>query len=830
MPVTGVKMLFGKLGGFMKQSKKPALIVLAVIVVIGLAAGIAIGVKGGKKTSEKTSGESGTATSEVVSETTEKSSDSEEYTDSTPVVTDVDEEDFQFTEGMNDIAFTKNGNFYSEDFVLKVFSRKGGTIYYTLDGSSPLENGTEYSPEEGIPMESTLGTQPNIYPLSVAAVYEDGTDSGIYVHTYFVGAKVSSRYTTVIFNIVGNPDELDNGPDGIFYGDNYSDRGIESERMIHLEAFESDGTQILSQFAGVRVYGGYSRQNWQKSMKFFARSSYDENNSSFRLSCIDELRLDGTNTQILNFDKFVLRDSGNDYQFAYIRDELNQTLGARAGYDDYEAVRPAICYRNGKYVGLFWLHVSYCDDYFKDKYGSNPSLPEDSETEGEFYVLEGGDSFKSSDENDETVTALADAYEETYDDFVDRGVTDDSVYKELCDWMDVENYLDYFAFNIYLNNKDWPQNNYKCYAYVAADGESYTEGTVFDGKWRYLLHDADYTLGLYEQQETVAGYDTLKVVMNPSSDRYAPLFTALMDREDCREYFVKKMQDLANGAFSYESLTATLRSMNAERETEMTYYYNFLESSRDPSVWTNAEHFAGYTEIIGVFAKTRPNRSASYLKSKFALGSLYTLTVTNDGGSKLQINSYTTDAGADFTGSYFEDYATTVSAVVPYGKVFDYWEVNGVKNTAATLSVTASDIKDGAVTIVLHVKDDTVSGVYLSRISARDTDYVVLTNSGSSDSDVGGYTISADDAVYTIPANTVIAAGETLTIYANAAEKDPPENALSMDAPLSAGVTVVCSDGKTELANITLPKTHSGYVLEYDLFTRTYYETKAPEE
>ena len=811
----------------MKQSKKPAVIVLCVIAAIGIIAGIVLAITGGNRKEENGDGSVKTESTVSADTVTETGDLPEENPAPETAVPDVEEEDFVFEEGMNDIAFTKNGYFYSEDFVLKIFSRKGGTIYYTLDGSSPLTNGIEYNSEEGIPMSSTLGTQPKIYPLSVAAVYEDGTDSGIFVHTYFVGAKVESRYSTVIFNIVGNPDELDNGPDGIFYGTNYSDRGMESEREIHLEAFTSDGSVILSQFAGIRVYGGYSRQNWQKSMKFFARSSYDENHSSFRLSCVDELTLDGTGTQILNYDKFVLRDSGNDYQFAYIRDELNQTLGKRAGYQDYESVLPAICYRNGKYVGLFWLHVSYCDDYFKDKYGSNPSLPEDSETEGEFYILEGGDKFKSSDDSDETVTALAEAYEEAYDDFVDRDVSNDDVYEELCQWMDVENYLDYFAFNIYLNNKDWPHNNYKCYAYVAADGESYTEGTVFDGRWRYLLHDADYTLGLYEQQETLATYDTLKTVMSASGDRNSPLFTELMQRDDCREYFVKKMLDLANGAFSYENLSATLRSMNAERASEMTYYYNFLESSRDPSVWTNSEHFTGYTEIIMTFAKNRPSRSASFLKTRFGLGSLYTLNVSCDGDAKLVINSFTADAGADFTGSYFEDYDTKVSAVIPYGSEFDYWEVNGVKDTSPVLTLTSSLITDGTISVSLHLKDSEEPSVILYRISARGTDSVTLLNTGDSDIDLAGFVLTVNDSSFTLSAGTRVQAGEMLTVYGNNTESTAPADALAFDFSISEGDTVTLSDGSRVVRALVLPKTHSGYMLEYDLWDRAFYETTA---
>ncbi len=760
---------------------------------------------------------------------TEGNPDVEENPAITPVLTDVEEENFSFSEGMNDIAFTKNGYFYTEDITLKVFSRKGGTIYYSLDGKNPLTDGKEYNPAEGIVMTSTLGTQPRVYPLSVAAKYDGGTDSGVFVHAYFIGARVSDRYSTYVFNIVGDPDQLDNGPDGIFYGENYKDRGMSSERPIHLEVIDTTGKPLLSQFAGIRIYGGYSRQNWQKSMKLFARSTYDSTYSSFRLSCLDELRLDGTGTQILNFDKFVLRDSGNDYQFAFVRDELNQMLTKRAGYMDYEPVLPAVCYRNGNYVGFFWLHASYCNDFFTDRFGKNPSLAEDAEQTGHFVTLEGGEKFKKSDDEDEEVTALADQYEDTYEDFIDRDAANDDVYRELCEWMDVENYLDYYALNIYLNNKDWPNNNYKCYRYFPGDGEKLTANTVYDGRWRYLPHDIDYTMGLYEQTETLATYDTLKTVMSSAGDRNAPLFTQLMQRTDCREYFVKKIMDLGNGAFSPESIISTLREINNGREKEMEYYYNFLMSSMDGSVWTRPEHFQGYTEIIYSFAKSRPARNASYVKSRFELGSTYNLNITNSADVKLQLNSFTTDAGKNFSGMYFPDYDTEVSAICPVGTEVDYWEVNGAKVNGTKLTIKATDVTEEGVNVVLHTKETSELPLFISIIAARDSDYLVLQNRSAAAISLDGYTLTVKDLTVELPKGKNLAAGVSLTVYGSNVEGGLPADAVTMEGQLSTGEVITLSAGGTVVNTITLPKTHAGFVMKYDLYSRSYVETKVTE-
>ena len=90
--------------------------------------------------------------------------------------------------------------------------------------------------------------------------------------------------------------------------------------------------------------------------------------------------------------------------------------------------------------------------------------------------------------------------------------------------MDVESYLDFFAWNIALNNWDWPNNNFKCFKYVPAEGESAGTG-VYDGRWRFLPHDMDYTYGIYDQAKANESYNTLKVILDEDDERYSPLFT-----------------------------------------------------------------------------------------------------------------------------------------------------------------------------------------------------------------------------------------------------------------------------------------------------------------
>lgn len=509
---------------------------------------------------------------------------------------------YEFTDSSP--VFSLEGSFYTQDILVELRTWEEAEIYYTLDGSEPNETSRRYT-QEGIRLNRQRGDFPNARTIKARAYYPDGSVSGVSARTYFCCKDVDQRFSTLVFSVSGEPEELVKGPDGIFYGENYNQRGRESEREVYLEAWTADGQRLLSQYCGVRVYGGASRAGSIKSMKLYARKSYSSGDGKFDLDVFGTLVQDDSGLLVDEYDKMVLRNGGNDFQFAYIRDELCQILAKDAGFTDYEMVVPAVCYLNGEYYGLFWLHESYCDDYFKNKYPNK-------EAKGEFVVIEGNEQYKNTDPDDGK-EVYAEDYNKLYEVFSKAELTDDAVYAQLCEFIDIENYLDYFAFNSYIGNWDWPRNNYKCYRFCPVGGENFTG--VYDGRWRYLLHDTDYSLGLYEQQITRADYNGVAELTDPESDRYAPLFVNLMTRADCRDYFFGKLIELSEGALSEENMLRRLDEMLASRAQEQAYLYKHMENKRKQGwqdLWSRPEHWDGYVELIREFIRVREHYIMTY--------------------------------------------------------------------------------------------------------------------------------------------------------------------------------------------------------------------------
>lgn len=504
-------------------------------------------------------------------------------------------------------SFSEQGTFFEAEFSVTVTNAApNGVTFYTMNGSEPAPDGkgsTRY--EEPIAIEAGKGDYSKARTLKAKTFYADGTVSPTAVHTYFVADGITTRFSDssdwlLIVSLIGDTADFLGKPDGILYGENYKLRGDASERPVHVEILDASGSLLVSQYAGARVYGAYSRQNAVKSLKLIARKSYASGVGKFKYDFFGTKNSLGED--IASYDRLVLRSYGNDWQFAFLRDELNQRLLGKAGYPCYEEVRPAIVYLNGSFYNFVWMHESYCDTYFKQKF------PDDTK-KGEFVVIGGTETAKNPD-TDQNDVAECKEFNDAYNSFRDLDYTVESNYADLQKFMDVQNYLDYYAANIYVCNYDWPHNNYKVYRYYADESGGYGDG-VYDGRWRFLPHDMDYCYNIYDNPtECLVSTDYLKTVMT-KGQRYAPLFTALMAREDCREYFIKRVLELAEGAFSYASVCAEIDVMAAEQGSELSPYIAAMKKAYNTggwfgnTIWTSVEYVENSRETIRNFAAQR---------------------------------------------------------------------------------------------------------------------------------------------------------------------------------------------------------------------------------
>lgn len=642
------------------------------------------------------------------------------------------------------VDFSKSDSFYDTDISVELScSDPDAVIYYTTDGNDPDESSKVYSKPVDIKAKN------KITATTLKAIAVNGSEKSDIVHkSYVVGKGVFERFddTTLVFvlstdeyNLYDyyygvategfmrdeylNSEEYHGGEIDYNAPANWFMRGRESERDMYVEAFTSDGEQIISQAAGARVVGGVSRANTQKSWRLIARNMYSENNGKFKYPFFKG-NTDSEGNLITRYDRITLRDNANDREFASIRDELSMTLSFEAGFPDIQKVRPAAVFLNSEYYGFAWMHEAYSNDYLANNYGGikdNFRIVGAKEQE-----VEGDDEKCVEDWN--YVLSLA-----------EKGLNNYSRFKEFSELVDIDNLMLYYAIQIYIDNKDWPGNNFKAWRYYPSENEVVTS-EYLDGKWRFLLFDAEYAWGLYGngfKDNTLSAVLTGRHMQGDSV-----LLRSLLKREDMREKFANTICDLIGGSFSEENVLYTVEKLIEECDTECMYALD----NGYTSTWANEHTFADSRQQIRDFASKRPDIMKMYVAKEFGYeGGSYLVQLYNPNGSETRLSSQVAVTADKLSARYFNECSVIVSSEPYEGFSFNRWEVNGTPYYTEELTIS-SDMADeeGAVIVQLYLDetDITREAVISELYTSGEGDWIELYNPNSRGIDISGFYLS----------------------------------------------------------------------------------------
>lgn len=619
--------------------------------------------------------------------------------------------------------FSKSGGFYSEDFDLEITSEDSeAKIYYTTDGSDPLPgvSGTlQYT--DSIKIKSRAGDAnvlsmvKNISTdtwnqwkspkgevfkgttLKAVAVKDDGSKSNVLTHTYFVDSEIKTRYTLPVISLVTDYDNLFDPVVGI-YTENSLKTGEEWERPAHVEFFEDDGSLGFSQNIGLRIHGGYSRKYPQKSFRIYADGQYGDL-GEIKYEIFPGLTKNGSGKKMKSFERLILRDTGNDWTSAYMRDEMMQSLVSHINILDTQAQRPAILFLNGEYWGVYYIRERYDKEYVEDHYNLDDKKvaiiepKQISPAQQLSFDIQQGTSEDVDAYNNEVINYLK-----------ENSISQASTYEYIKTKIDIDNYIVYNVAEIFFGNTDWPANNVVIWKYNTDDGKYNPEAASGqDGRWRWMLKDTDFGFGLYNKP---VNHDTLKYAVgdrvegtsNPEWSTF--LLKTLLQNTEFRNKFINCFADQLNTSFVSERVIEKINEFEAILTPEMVEHADRWQYLKVTSTNTRDKTWSQNVKALKDYAVNRPSNIVQFIKNKFSGdGVTGTANITlNSDTTKGYVKINTIDIKAStpgiknpssWTGVYFMGIPATITAIAEEGYVFDHWE--GVTGNSDTVTFNHSD-------------------------------------------------------------------------------------------------------------------------------------------
>lgn len=599
--------------------------------------------------------------------------------------------------------FSFESGFYDSPISLEIAcpAYPDGKIYYTTDGSTPNENSTLYTGK--ITLEKRK-SDPNVLAaqtgtsaggdyvprknvdkanvIRAAVILPDGTVSEISQGTYFIGMDREKKYGDVpVISLMTDMENLYDYEKGIYilgkthddwlaedsgnrrleawqHVGNYSNRGREWERPVSFEYITSDGSEGIAQDMGIRIMGAASRNATQKSFRLTAREDYGLKAVNYEL-IPDNLRSDKTGN-VDKYKSFVLRNGGNDCDYAKIRDPLFHSLisGRRV---ETQQFAPCVVYLNGEYWGMYTLVEDYSDNYIENNYGiDNHNV----------VMVKCGE----IEEGEEADIAL---YDEMYDFITFNDMSVPENYAKACEMIDMGSYIDYCAFNMYIYNEDsiFKGNNWRMWRVRTPDESS----AVSDGKWRMIVYDTDYSAGIYNggnnyTHDNISELLSTEIPDEPEEKNPSYMFSSLYKNEEFRRELILTLCDIRN--YDFDSEIAINEMMELYNVYGKLVPSTFERFGPEWLTWNTREYYDQKINELATFLDGRYMKFPEVMQKSFGLGDIAQSELISNGGS-ITVNNTQLGTGQTVKGKYFTDYTIKVTAVPDGSKTFKEWKCTG---------------------------------------------------------------------------------------------------------------------------------------------------------
>ena len=682
-------------------------------------------------------------------------------------------------EDMQTIAFNlnvdrKDNNYYFDDVLWEL---------YTGDGQ-PVDASQESKDGQFTFSKTTALT---------VRLFQDGKLPSVPVTRSYI--KTNNNYTLPVISIVGDKKyftdpkigldcdgdgtngKTGNGQD---WPRNYNQ---DWDRPVNFNYISPEGEMLFNQDVNISVSGGWTRSQRFRSFKLKSNKVFDGQNR-FDFSFFPQKPY--TRNKAL-----LVRNGGNDVwtHNARFLDPALETIIQRSGIDlDVQSYVPVIEYVNGELRGVLNLRETNNDKFAYANWGYD-----DEELDAfENLVMKNGD--------DVVIKRIFE---------LGRHINDVGAYDELKTLLDIDEFTNYMATTMFLDNDDWPNNNIKAYR------------SRLDGRYRFISFDLDYAFALRnfnKHNEDPFAYildfrddDRVQGEGNPNREIVRLLFN-LLDYEPYRRKFIDTFCLVAGSVFEPTRANAIVDELlDVVKPMTQMMKQQGINDGHDPDRAANT---------IKNKLKDRSDMMTAYMQQfeplQLASATRQNVTLKTDAeGAAILVNGIAIPSGNSskvngqwsmFKGHIFAP--VQLEAKTPHGYTFAGWKKgNDIISTNPVVSLPEGSSVTLTATFVPYAATESQPPVRINEVSAANgifvneffkrNDWVELYNTTSDDIDVAGMYISDNPdkpQKYQIP-SAIIPAHGYLIVWC---DKLDPESQLHASFKLDADggdVLLTAADG-----------------------------------
>ncbi|MCC6601506.1 MAG: CotH kinase family protein [Crocinitomicaceae bacterium] len=597
-------------------------------------------------------------------------------------------------------------------------------IRFTMDGSMPDTSSSLYSVP--LVLDQTMTISARCFGSEVLAspvekntylINEDAIDIPI------VSLSVNPDYLwdpETGIHVYGPPDyELDYPYFGANFWENW-------EREAYIEYFDQDHVKQFEGGVGLKIHGGWSRGNEQKS---------------FRIQCKDEYGLESMDYPLIQDKPFItsykgfnLRNGGNDYWGYRFHDALMER-SMRETNADYMAYSPVIVFLNGEYWGFMELREILDQHWAENNHGVNNNDASVISYKGDIHVISGSD------------TALY----PMYDYITGTDPLSPEFFDSVSTMLDIENYADYIIAETYWCNGDWSSG--------WSNNTKFWHNDNPGGKWRFMLMDMDFGMGLagagpYDNYISEAGDDWYH------TDQ---IFNRMIQNPQFREYFITRYADLINTSFQASRINAMAGAMKDEISSVF---------QRHCARWGTDATSIDWVLLYRLYwNQLRVQGARDVVQQEFDLANQLTLSfdIQPAGAGRIHINTIEPkEEEYPWSGVYFHGVPVEITVIENPGFQFDHWGINNLFSVENNLRQFSFDFtgNDAFVAYFTGAPVDTALQVtefmYNDEPANDGGDWIELHNLLEIPLNLSGMTFKDDNYFhrYHLPLNTFLAPDE----------------------------------------------------------------------